>query len=242
MLRRTTPMRLFWATDYSDYHPEEPGGSAAGRTCECKPFNTSMLGEYRARLRPGVMEATIPMPTTGADYRWMNLVARVPRKGIPTHRQAARARASAGCCWAGATPQAVRRWPPDCSPACCAPASESGRKPRWCGLTTDGDQVTGAVVEHDGREVTITARRGVVLAAGGFDHSMDMRWKFQSESLGEQPEPGRRDQHRRRDPHRPRGRCRNRSHGSGVVVPCRRSHCPAAAGGDAGRTVACPAR
>ena len=24
------------------------------------------------------------MPTTGADYRWMNLMARVPRKGLPT--------------------------------------------------------------------------------------------------------------------------------------------------------------
>ena len=52
-------------------------------------------------------------------------------------------------------------------------------------LTSDGAKVTGAVVEHDGREVTVTARRGVVLAAGGFDHRMDMRWKFQSESLGE---------------------------------------------------------
>jgi succinate dehydrogenase/fumarate reductase flavoprotein subunit len=51
-------------------------------------------------------------------------------------------------------------------------------------LTGDGDRVSGAVVDHDGREVTITARRGVVLATGGFDHSMDMRWKFQSESLG----------------------------------------------------------
>ncbi|MDT5136422.1 MAG: 3-oxosteroid 1-dehydrogenase, partial [Mycobacterium sp.] len=48
----------------------------------------------------------------------------------------------------------------------------------------EGDRVTGAVVDHGGREVTITARRGVVLATGGFDHSMDMRWKFQSESLG----------------------------------------------------------
>ena len=52
-------------------------------------------------------------------------------------------------------------------------------------LTSDGTKVTGAVVDHDGREVNVTARRGVVLAAGGFDHSMDMRWKFQSESLGE---------------------------------------------------------
>ena len=68
--------------------PKQPGGSAAGRTCECQPFDTSVLGEYRTRLRPGVMEAAIPMPTTGADYRWMNLVARVPRKGLPVYRQA----------------------------------------------------------------------------------------------------------------------------------------------------------
>src|SRR5262249_1153415 len=84
MLSRTTPLRLFWARDYSDYHPEEPGGSAAGRTCECRPLDTSILGEYRTRLRPGVLEAGVSIPTTGADYRWMNLVARVPRKGIPT--------------------------------------------------------------------------------------------------------------------------------------------------------------
>jgi 3-oxosteroid 1-dehydrogenase len=51
-------------------------------------------------------------------------------------------------------------------------------------LGGDGERVTGAVVDHGGREVTITARRGVVLATGGFDHSMDMRRKFQSESLG----------------------------------------------------------
>ena len=83
MLRRTTPLRFMWAREYSDYHPEHPGGTAAGRTCECKPFNTSVLGPYRSRLRPGVMKASIPMPTTGADYRWMNLMARVPRKGLP---------------------------------------------------------------------------------------------------------------------------------------------------------------
>jgi succinate dehydrogenase/fumarate reductase flavoprotein subunit len=32
MLRRTTPIRLSWAKDYSDYHPEEPAAPAsAGR-------------------------------------------------------------------------------------------------------------------------------------------------------------------------------------------------------------------
>jgi 3-oxosteroid 1-dehydrogenase len=183
MLRRTTPLKFFWARDYSDYHPEEPGGSAAGRTCECHPFDTSMLGAYRTRLQPGVMEAGVPIPTTGADYRWMNLVVRVPRKGIPTfakrvaqlvggrligRRYAAGGQGLAAGLFAGLLRAGIPVW----------------THTRLLRLTGDGDRVTGAVVDHDGRAVTITAKRGVVLAAGGFDHSMDMRWKFQSESLG----------------------------------------------------------
>ena len=183
MLRRTTPLRLFWARDYSDYHPEQPGGSAAGRTCECRPLDTSILGEYRTRLRPGVMEATVPIPTTGADYRWMNLVARVPRKGIPTfakrvtqgvggrvlgRRYAAGGQGLAAGLFAGVLRAGIRVW----------------TDTTLLRLDGDGDRVSGAVVDHGGRELRITTRRGVVLAAGGFEHSMDMRWKFQSESLG----------------------------------------------------------
>lgn len=184
MLRRTTPLKFFWARDYSDYHPEQPGGTATGRTCECRPFNTSVLGPYRSRLRPGLMEAKIPMPTTGADYRWMNLMARVPRKGVPLivkrlsqgvgglligRRYAAAGQGLVAGLFAGILQAGIGIW----------------TDTALTRLTTDGGKVTGAVVEHDGREVVVTARRGVVLAAGGFDHSMDMRRKFQSESLGE---------------------------------------------------------
>ena len=71
-------------------------------------------------------------------------------------------------------------------------------------LAADGRRVTGAVVESRRKTNSQSrAQRGVVLAAGGFDHHMDMRWKFQSESLGAQPESRRRDEHRRRDPPRP---------------------------------------
>lgn len=183
MLRRTTPLRLFWARDYSDYHPERPGGSAAGRTCECRPFDTTLLGEYRTRLEPGLMEVTVPMPTTGADYRWMNLVARLPHKGIPVYgkrlaqgvggrllgrRYAAGGQGLMAGLFTGVLRAGIPVW----------------TETTLVRLARDGDRVTGAVVEHDGREVAITARRGVVLATGGFDHSMDMRWKFQSESLG----------------------------------------------------------
>lgn len=184
MLRRTTPMRFTWARDYSDYHPELPGGSADGRTCECRPFNTSLLGRYRSLLRPGLMEPTIPMPTTSADYRWMNLMVRVPRKGLPLivkrlaqgvgglmlgRRYTAGGQALAAGLFAGVLRAGIGVW----------------TQTTLVRLITDGDRVTGAVVAHNGREITVEARRGVVLAAGGFDHNMDMRWKFQSESLVE---------------------------------------------------------
>jgi 3-oxosteroid 1-dehydrogenase len=184
LLRRATPIKLSWARDYSDYHPELPGGTAAGRTCECRPLNSAILGEYRTRLRPGVMEVKIPMPTTTADYRWMNLMARIPRKGIPTiakrlcqglggllvrRRYVAGGQALAAGLFAGVLRAGIPIWTD----------TEVQR------LTTEGGRVTGAVLRHDGRDVAVNARRGVILAAGGFDHSMAMRWKFQSESLGE---------------------------------------------------------
>lgn len=183
MLLRTTPLRLFWARDYSDYHPEEPGGRAAGRTCECHPFDTAILGAHRTRLRPGVLEAGFAIPTTGADYRWMNLVARVPSKGIPVF--AKRIAQGAGGLLIGRRYAAGGQ---GLSAGMFAGVLRAGI-PVWTDTTLlrlddDGDRVTGAVVEHDGREVTITARRGVVLATGGFDHSMEMRHKFQSEALG----------------------------------------------------------
>lgn len=183
LLRRTTPLRLFWARDYSDYHPEAPGGSEAGRTCECRPLNTSMLGDYRRRLRAGVMEASVPVPTTGADYRWLNLMARVPRKGIPTlvkrvtqgvgglllgRRYAAGGQGLTAGLFAGVLRAGIPVW----------------TDTTLLRLCRNGERVDGAVVNHSGQELKITARRGVVLATGGFDHSMDLRWKFQSAALG----------------------------------------------------------
>src|SRR5699024_5997205 len=76
MLERTTPLDLFWSKGYSDYHPEKPGGSAIGRTCESRPFDASVLGAERPRLRPGQMEAALPMPITGVDYSCMNHMVR----------------------------------------------------------------------------------------------------------------------------------------------------------------------
>lgn len=182
MLQRTTPMKFLWDKEYSDYHPEEPGGSAAGRSCECKPFDVNTLGEERGRLRGGTMESSLPMAITGKDYRWLNLISKVPVKGLATavtrvaqgvggrvlkRDYVAGGQALAAGLYAGVLGAGIPVWT-DTS---------------LVRLVTEDGRVTGAVLEQDGREVTVTARQGVVLAAGGFDHDMAMRHKHQSESL-----------------------------------------------------------
>ncbi|GLY65470.1 3-ketosteroid-delta-1-dehydrogenase [Amycolatopsis taiwanensis] len=182
MLRRTTPLKFFWAKGYSDYHPELPGGSAVGRTCESRPFDASVLGAQRRRLRPGLLKAPVPMPVTGADYKWMNLLTRAPLRALPrVLRRAAQGigglavgreylaggQALAAGLYAGVLRAGIPVW----------------TRTALTGLLTEGETVTGARLVQDGREVTVTARRGVVLAAGGFDHDLAMRRKYQLESI-----------------------------------------------------------
>ncbi len=45
-------------------------------------------------------------------------------------------------------------------------------------LVVDDGRVVGAVVERDGRTIGIGARRGVLLAAGGFEHNPGMRTRY----------------------------------------------------------------
>lgn len=184
MLRRTTPMKFFWAKGYSDYHPEQPGGDAFDRTCECKPFDLNRLGEDLPRFRPGLMESSMPMPVTGYDYKWMNLMMRKPLKAFPIifkrlfqgvggklmgKNLVAGGQALAAGLFAGAINNNI----------------PIATRTKLVELVMDGNAGVGAVVEHDGKQTEITATRGVVLAAGGFDHNMPMRHKYQSKSLGD---------------------------------------------------------
>jgi len=181
MMRRTTPMKFQWTRDYADYKPELPGGSAVGRTCECRPFDLSRLGPERARLRRSGMRS-LPMPVTAIDYRWMNLMARKPVKALS--RAAFRASQ-------GAIGMALGREYVAGGQAIAAGLFAGvlrAQIPVWTKttiteLTTVGDRVVGAVLVQDGREVRVTARRGVVLAAGGFDHDMARRHLHQSPTL-----------------------------------------------------------
>ena len=190
MLQRLTPMKFMWAKGYSDYHPEEPGGRAEGRTCECRPLDASVLGAERGRLRPGVMEAPVPIPVTGADYKWMNLMARKPVRALPKilrrvlqglggmaigREYLAGGQALAAGLYAGVLAAGIPVWT----------QTSLVRL-----IEDDHGKTTGAVLRQNGREVQVTTRRGVVLAAGGFDHNMEWRRKYQSEHLADQASLG----------------------------------------------------
>ncbi|MGV1087530.1 MAG: FAD-binding protein [Mycobacterium sp.] len=58
------------------------------------------------------------------------------------------------------------------------PTAALHRNAELVDLITDGGAVTGAVARRDGRLVRIRARRGVLLAAGGFEHNPRLREQY----------------------------------------------------------------
>lgn len=179
VLRRNAPNSWQHMRGYPDYFPETEGGSSLGRAVEPRPFNLRLLGEDRVLLRPPGVTPAVPMPVTGRDYRRMNLVARRPsglltavwRAGQGAGGLALRREYAAGgqALMAGlilaARRLGVRLWT---------------RAPLRDLVLEDGN-VTGAVIERDGRLVTVTAAYGVILAAGGFEHDAAMRHRYQSD-------------------------------------------------------------
>lgn len=187
-LRSVTKLKFMWSRGYSDYHADRRGGSVIGRTCESRPFDTSILGAHKDELRSGKMSAPLPMPITGVDYRLINLMARLPHRGLP--RAARRLAQGVGGLLLGrdyvAAGQALA--------AGLFDAVLRAEIPVWRNTAvreilreegSHGGRVTGVVVEQEGKSFTVEARKGVILSAGGFDHDLDRRREFQMASLGE---------------------------------------------------------
>lgn len=184
VLQRRTRLRFTWAKGYADYHPELPGGTALGRSCEARPFDTSLLGDDRRRLRPGVMEAPVPMPVTGGDYKWLNLMVKVPVRGMSVAitravqgiggRLLGKRLVAGGQALAAGLFDGVLR-------AGIEVRTGAGLRR----LLVEDGRVAGVVIDAPGGgEAVVRARRGVILAAGGYDHDLAWRHEYQSPALG----------------------------------------------------------
>jgi 3-oxosteroid 1-dehydrogenase len=182
MVCRSSPLELKWVRGYSDYYPEAPGGRRLGRSVEPKPMPATVLGRELERLEPPYLEAPAGMTVTQADYRWLNLSARHPRGTWRAVRVGART-----------TYNRLRRRRMLSMGQALVAGLRAGLAAHdvpvllstpMLDLVTEDGRVTGVRVERDGAETVLTARLGVVLASGGFEHNEAMRKEYQQEPIG----------------------------------------------------------
>ncbi|MWA04858.1 FAD-binding protein [Actinomadura sp. LD22] len=159
---------------YSDYYDDRPGGKARGRSLETELFDTATLGPWESRLR--ITDDMPPIPAHTGDVASLSMAPRTLRSlrtvaGIAGRLVAAKARGKrlrgSGVALQGYMLAALARR--DVPVWTDSPLED---------LVTEGGRVIGAIVGHNDRKLRIRARRGVLLAAGGFAHNAEMRERY----------------------------------------------------------------
>jgi 3-oxosteroid 1-dehydrogenase len=182
LVRAAAPVDFAWVPGYADYYPEAPGGLAAGRSVEPVPLDGRLLGDELVHLNPPYLPAPDGVAITQANYRWLSLGPRHPRAMLAGARVGARL----------ARARLFRRRPLSMGQALAAGlrAGLLAREvPVWLntpltGLRIADGRVTGVEVTRDGVPGVVSARRGVVLAAGGFERSQPLRQEYQRAPIG----------------------------------------------------------
>ena len=182
LVRSAAPVDFAWVPGYADYYPEAPGGMASGRTIEPVPLDGRILGPELGRLNPPYLPAPDGMAITAADYRWLSLGTRHPRAIWTTAKVAGRM----------AVTKALRRRTMTLGQALSAglrAGLASAGVPVWLdtpltGLLTSDGRVTGVRVTREGQPTMIKARRGVLIATGGFERNAAMREEYQRQPIG----------------------------------------------------------
>lgn len=164
-------MKWVHAAGWSDYHAKEyPGGVAESRSLVAQIFDLRELGAWADRLRASarpplrLYEAsalflygrTLKSRLTMIRLGWRLMLNRLGRRLVGT-----------GMAVQGRLLKIALR----------------NEAPIWLNsplveLVQEGDRVTGAIIERDGRRIRVQARDGVLLNAGGFAHDQAMRDRY----------------------------------------------------------------
>jgi 3-oxosteroid 1-dehydrogenase len=179
-LERHTELRFRAVTPHPDYHQDLPGASAGGRPLATLPFDGRRLGADFELLRPprkdfmvfGGMMVTRddivallkPLASWKAFVASASLVGRFLRDRL-THSRGTRL--VLGNALVARMLFSLR-----------AKGVEIAVESPLQSLVRDGATVTGAVVRANGQALRIRARRGVVLATGGFAADPVLRGKY----------------------------------------------------------------
>lgn len=159
---------------WTDYYAEAAGGFSRGRTLHAAPFEARELGVWESWLRPtrlflaanSVEVAVLALGARSlrtalisARVLCRDLWARARRVKLLTRGQALMGRILRGAMRSGVT-----LW----------------RETPLADLIVDNGVVVGAVAMRDGKPVRIRARKGVLLAAGGFARNEVLRHTHQA--------------------------------------------------------------
>ncbi|GAA1147796.1 3-oxosteroid 1-dehydrogenase [Nocardioides aquiterrae] len=176
-IRERTPLRFTWVPQYADYHPEAPGGRAAGRSAEPVPMDARFLGDELERLHPQYTKAPANLIVTQADYRKISLGLRTIRGPLTmakvlVRRVVSLLRGRQMYAMGNAIAIGLRKGLMDAG----VPVHYDTE---LADLVLEDGRVVGVRVLRDGRESVVRARRGVILGSGGFEKNLEMREKYQ---------------------------------------------------------------
>ena len=176
-VRDHTPLRFEWVKDYSDYHPEAPGGRLKGRSCEPVPLDARFLGDELTRLHPQYTKAPANLIVTQADFRKISLGLRttggpVTFAKVLLRRIVSLVRGRRMFAMGNAIAIGLRQGLVDAG----VPVHY---ETELVGLLVEDGRVAGVRVLRDGVERVVRARRGVVLGSGGFERNLEMREQYQ---------------------------------------------------------------
>lgn len=180
-LHERTRVRYESLEHYPDYYSDLDGSRGGHRSLEPEPLNENELGGERKNLRytHHMMFLFNIIGFTQVEGQllmaqmpgWFTLALKMVAKyilDIPWRLRSRKARRlTCGC--AGVARLRVSMLDRDMPLWLNSPMSS---------LIEDGGHVVGAVVKKEGKILRVRARKGVILAAGGFEHNQAMREKY----------------------------------------------------------------
>ncbi len=170
---------------YMDYYEHVPGYKAGGRSMDNTPIDLRRLGRDAKTIRLGHYDGLLPFNVTVEEGQALQAM-------------------DANAYWTGLRlllrylldiPGRVRRQRDNrltLGPALVARlrlSLQDRHIPLWLNspvreLLQDQGRVCGALIDHEGKIQRIHARRGVLLATGGFSHNAEMRQQYQQSPIG----------------------------------------------------------
>ncbi len=184
-------VRLVRCPGYTDYYPNHKGGNAAGRSVEGIPYDAAPLGDWSGKLQTMDKNWNRGFVVKTSELRSVQYFNRSPRAlavamKVFLRTWAARIRRrkilTNGASLIGQILTVLIDFAGE--PA----LGLGGEPPVWMDtamddLIVENGRVVGARVTRDGTPLNVQARKGVLLAAGGFSRNAEMRRRYS----GDQP-------------------------------------------------------